>query len=144
MNVTIYSDASFDPKTKKGSWAFSLVCDRYRFAQHGKIPNNRIYSSIHYCEMYALCKGVTKALQVEGVHTITARTDSDTVIRFFYGFPPSCRDNLLSLSQSLIKEVKAKNVRLTIGHVKSHQKENTKEAYMNNSVDRLAKNALKK
>jgi ribonuclease HI len=143
MNVTIYSDATFSPKSKKGAWAFSLVCNTYRFAKHGKIPNNRIYTSIHYCEMYAVCKGVLTALKIPDVKTVTVKTDSQTVIKFFNGYPPSCRDDLMTLCQGLIKTVKAMDVTLNIRHVKAHVNDDTTASYMNRSVDRLAKKALK-
>lgn len=142
MHVTVYTDASYLPKKKEGSYAYSLVSDVWRKEKSGKIPMHLAYKSIHFCEMFALAAGVLAASKIPGVKSISVKTDSLTCVKFFYGKPPHCKDNLIGIAMKLIKDMELLGIKLIVSHVKGHQRNTNKQAIMNNSVHKLAKKSL--
>lgn len=142
MHVTVYTDASYLPKKKEGSYAYSLVCDVWKKEKSGRIPVRLFYKSIHFCEMFAIAAGVMEAMKIPGVKSISVKTDSITCVKFFYAKPPHCKDNLIGIAMKLIRETELIGIKLRVMHVRAHQHNGTKQAIMNNKVDKMAKKSL--
>ncbi len=143
MNVTVYSDGSFYPnKNYRGGYAYALVSDVTKVTNSGEIPASFGFNNHHFCEMFALAAGILHATRIPGCTSIVALTDSKTCIKFFYAYPPQCKDNLMGLSQKCIRDVQSLGIKLTVRFVKGHQDSQQKGARMNNLVDILAKKSI--
>lgn len=144
MKATVYSDGSFKKGVKRrGGYAYTLITDIHKTVESGEIPASAQYNTHHYCEMFALVAGIHHATRIPGVKSIVALTDSKTCIRFFYSYPPKCQDRLMVLSQLAISETRNLGIRLTVRFVKGHQNSTSKNAKMNNLVDKLAKKSIR-
>lgn len=138
--VTIYSDAGF--KDGKGTWAVWCRADHGRLVLHGKCPDEIV--SITAAEAYAISIGVKNALhkwpQTKGFYI---KTDSKDAIKALVNskFGVKHKELMERLKIAFDKLVEGRELKLKFSWVKGHQKNQTMQAWLNNKVDSLTKQA---
>lgn len=79
--VTCYSDASWDPRTKTGGWAYLIRSEYGWYKKSGRTPDWVTCAST--AEMAAIIAGVYRALRVwPGLNGVGVRTDCQAAIHY--------------------------------------------------------------
>jgi len=143
--VTIYTDASFDHKTKTGGWAFWLRADEDRVARWGPTPERA--DDANLCELYAIAKAIqyvaTHFPKTRGVYVVS---DSQTALvwarkpRRSWKRNPGKRKRVRDLAAQ-IRKMKHKGHFRWVKYrwVKGHQnKDSSTQAYLNWEADSMA------
>jgi ribonuclease HI len=140
MHFEIYTDGSWDIKSKSGGWAYSITAAKHKTIDSGFSPNTTNNSM----ELYAIYKALDRVLtdilpKGYTCERVTIYSDSEFCVR---GINNHCLDNFdqpitkikhaakFEAIRSIIKEL---NCRIVVKHVKGHANNNE-----NNEVDRLA------
>lgn len=131
--VHVYTDGSFDSKTKKGSWAFAAIRSDALYFEDSGLISEEVESHNIDGEIYAVLKAC-QWMDRENLEGISLFFDYIGVERWAKG-EWQAKTNI---SQLYVKSVKPYLERLTFQKVKAHQGQK-----WNEWVDSLAKSALK-
>lgn len=138
MWVTLYTDASYSLRAG-GGWAFWARSDRGRLVDHGMCPD--FVTDPNMAEMWAIKQGVEGILDawgpgVQGIHT---KTDSQTAISVLKYRARTPRRKAYRRLQDLVRELLDPDTKMKMSWVKSHQKSDDIQAWLNNKVDELSR-----
>jgi len=148
MIVTINTDASFHPEYKFGTYAFWIVCDKFKITKSGYFKDKCL--DPNDAEMKCIINALYTIKQhASEFNTLVINTDSMNSIHMFTkDFEKIKRYKLSKFSShgkkfsKLIKELGRPKFHLK--HVKAHTEGKDSRSYVNNWCDTEAKKELRK
>lgn len=137
-SATVYSDASFH----KGrfTYAFSITAHNSRKKYGDRCPAE--VENIDQAELYAIMRSLwllEKHMDTTGYELIYVRTDSMNAIRAITAVPSQKTGTTGKMVQHIQKVLLRNKWKLNIRHVRSHQRNDSVQTYMNNQADAMAK-----
>ena len=141
ISATLYCDASWCWKYKVGGWGIYCRSDKGRFELSGEPPS--------YCqdnvgaELSAVFAGLYRITQAwPDSQLIYVRSDCSGILTIIESSEPHRRDDLHRLQQKIQDLRKEKELILQLGWVKGHQDGKTVKSWVNNRVDKLARDVM--
>jgi len=141
MFITIYTDASFDLKKKKGVAAWWGKCDQGTITGSVNIDS----PDVNHAEMTAILLAIEDAIKnFPTIKSIVLKSDNYGCIK---SFPQSFSQLLVSRPPSpaakpywkIATLLKEKEISIVAKHVKAHTDKNDKQSIMNRKVDSLTR-----
>jgi ribonuclease HI len=151
--ITIYTDASFCPNSKKSSWAFWAKSNLGKIKNAGMCP--AWVTDNNAAELYAVLMALknifgkwSRHTNIKGVYIIS---DNKTVCRSMWKWSKNNKNKTTLRVQNKIKRLSEKeNIWIKTKHIPSHRNSfdketmNSKEGhYLNQVCDKLAYKMLK-
>lgn len=152
MIVTINTDASFSKEHQRGSFAFWIVCDKFKILKSGILRRQVIRPEV------AEFKCIINALHIllnENISTVTRiviNTDCLNVIHLINNDKKEIKkyqlaqwgNTLVETFKRMREENEIMHIPITMKHVKSHSGIGDARSYVNEWCDTQAKLALKR
>jgi len=146
MWVTCYCDASFNPITKKASYACWIKTFLGKKEIEGICPD--WVTDNNLAELFAIYTGVRYALKVWNTRVIgvVVCSDSEEAIRLTWPWTAKHRlENFAKIQTDLDALRTQYGIEIRTKHIKGHQAlQGSKQKYVNRLVDKKAGKALKK
>lgn len=161
MILTINTDASYHPKTKAASYAMWLVSDQGRLTYSKRF--NQVMIDCHHAEMAAIVNALHMATNsgkydFNQFHKIVINTDSAMVMRIFASMVPAgskrskplknfpvqyieCRNKFFDLMRYHGFRMNSNTKTFEFRKVKAHVEITDKRTYVNDWLDKAAKQA---
>ncbi len=141
MWVTLYTDASFETRSRAAAWAFWARSELGRVIRSGVCPPYCTNST--HAEAAAILAGIYLALkqwrnEIEG---ILVRSDAKGALEVFkYGAPEPKDEVLLKFHRKARQILEPQGVKIRIKWVKGHRSRETGvDAWLNAECDKMAK-----
>lgn len=149
MLVTINTDASYHHAHKVGAYAFWIVCNEGRFTHAGALRNkiNRPEEAEFMCIINAL--HVLGLLGYKNISKVIINTDCLNVIHLLQNNKSAVSKYNLKFGKPLVakfNKVRSSNklskIPVELRHVKAHTTTDTSRAWVNDYLDKKAKEML--
>lgn len=135
MITTLFTDASWCPKTRAGGWAAWVKSDSGTFKRSGRLSKD--VTNSYFAELMAFVNGCYFAVSsVPDTTLLVAQTDCTTIMHRIKE-----KKKLKPFEQHAyaILDNRLEGVRLSVRHVKAHTSNTDPRSYINNWCDINAK-----
>lgn len=137
--ITVHADASYNPKTREGGWAVWVRGGGGRIVSSGPCPD--YVANAHHAELAAIYAGIHLAVKkFPEVTAILVRSDCQPALHNLQNLQVPNRNAVIERLRVKICEAAGPRL-IKTKWVRGHDSGNTRESWVNNACDRMAREA---